>query len=102
LTRWRSVRSWARAGARIGSAWTKPNVSMARFSVVGPNRLRPTAKLRRSLSVMRLFYAGALAKIEEQRQAQRDADHQIGGHRGPKMPDAAAPPIDRDERPQRQ
>ena len=52
-TRWRSVRSCARAGARIGSACTKPSLSIARFRVVGANRLRATANRRRSSSVIR-------------------------------------------------
>src|SRR3954471_16384808 len=50
-TRWRSVRSCARAGARMGSAWTKPKAPSAFASDVGGKRLRVTA-CRRSSSIV--------------------------------------------------
>ena len=37
------IRSCARAGARIGSAWTKPRRAMARGRLVGLKRLRAIA-----------------------------------------------------------
>ena len=40
MTRCRSVRSWARAGARIGSACTKPSRSIAAQRSTGAKRLR--------------------------------------------------------------
>src|SRR4029077_10717349 len=46
------MRSCARAGARIGSAWTKRIRVMARRSVVGGKSDRATAKRRRSSDVI--------------------------------------------------
>src|SRR3954468_21372783 len=61
-TRWRSVRSCARAGARIGSAWTKPKASSAFARDAGRKRLRVTACRRSSSmvngSVLRVPLAG--------------------------------------------
>src|SRR3954465_8999194 len=61
-TRWRSVRSCARAGARMGSAWTKPKVSRAFARDTAGNRLRVTACRRSSsmvnASVLRVPLAG--------------------------------------------
>jgi hypothetical protein len=42
----------ALAGAQIGSAWTEPALSKARFNVVGAQRLWATAKRRRSSTVV--------------------------------------------------
>src|SRR4029078_10631130 len=46
------MRSCARAGARIGSAWTKRIRAMARRSVVGGKSDRATANRRRSSDVI--------------------------------------------------
>src|SRR5689334_1937320 len=45
------MRSCARAGARMGSAWTKPSRFTASWSVAAVNRLRATANSRRLLEV---------------------------------------------------